>query len=114
MKNRIIFLFPYTSGMDGSLYIARCEHLNLYGTGQTAAEANDNLRRDVTLYLESALSIGTLPAIMEEIGFKPGDAEEGQPMVRVLDKPPETTDEMLYVDIPIHLLFSRGNARVSA
>lgn len=69
---------------EGDTHIAYNPQLDISSCGDTPEEAQLHLREAVSAFIEEAHSMGTLPQILEEAGFR-GEAEWKAPTIGVTE-----------------------------
>jgi predicted RNase H-like HicB family nuclease len=100
---RVLFELPYEVKEDDEWYVASCRDLDVHSQGKTRKQAIANLREALILFLTSALERGVLDQVLKEAGYSPRRA------VPTRSKHPQK-----YLDIPLHLMTTRGHAQARA
>jgi predicted RNase H-like HicB family nuclease len=96
---RLEFRLPANVKKKGRIFVAQCPLLDVYTQGATRAEAFENLREAIKLFLQSCLERGTLEQVLRDSGFESA-ADTGA-------LPGGKQD---YVDVPLSLIASRKHA----
>lgn len=96
---RLEFRLPADVKKKGRIFVAQCRLLDVFTQGGTRAEAMENLREAIKLFLQSCLERGTLERVLRESGFE-STADTGSL--------PRGKQE--YVDVPLSLIASRTHA----
>ena len=100
---RLEFRLPASVKKKGRGFISQCPLLDVYSQGGTRAQALENLREAVKLFLRSCLERGTFERVLQESGFQ--SATDTGPLPR---------GKQEYVSVPLSLIASRAHAEARA
>jgi predicted RNase H-like HicB family nuclease len=77
MKTKAVFLLrlPFKVKKEGRAFISWCPALDVSSCGDTAREAEKNLRDAIRLFIMSCYERGVLDRVLKDCGFVPGKSK---------------------------------------
>lgn len=107
MKTKAYFMMrlPFRVKKEGNSYISWCPALDVSSCGDTAREAEKNLREALRLFIMSCYERGVLDRVLKDCGFVPGKLKASK------TKPSSHRTEMW---VPLPFVVNQGSARCRA
>ena len=100
---RLEFRLPVEIKKKGRIFVSQCPLLDVFSQGNSRAQALENLREAIKLFLQSCLERGTLEQVLKESGF-----------VSATDTGSLPPGKQEYVNVPLSLIASRAHAEARA
>lgn len=97
------FRLPAAVKKKGRIFVSQCPLLDVCSQGGTRAQALENLREAIRLFLQSCLERGTLERVLRESGFESAADTGSLPR-----------GKREYVNVPLSLIASRTHAEARA
>lgn len=90
---------PLVLEKEADIWVASCVPLDIVSQGATESEATKNLSEAISLFIETAHTMGTLDEVLADSGFTPVECGDNDAL------------ENGTIDVPLPLLVARKHAQ---